>query len=266
MARPRKTGLDYFPHDCTASHDMKLEAMELCHGLEGYAFYFKLLERIYAGNGLNLLNTTSYGACVKGMGISKKKFDVMLQAAFDCELFERESFENTGEITSDSIRKRIESVNSRRVSGAETMQKPNRNQTGCQVSAELPSREKKSKEKKSKVVVPRAREDDYDDGPTDEEIRTATKRNLDISEVEDAARGIGLTVGTTHAEMINGYLTDYPKDWVLEAVTRTGRAEKQTWNLIEWLLKRWRDCNGPENDTRGHSPPEEPVNPYYQHV
>lgn len=45
MARPTKTGLDYFPHDTTTEND--LEYIEAKHGLIGYAVFFKLLERIY---------------------------------------------------------------------------------------------------------------------------------------------------------------------------------------------------------------------------
>jgi hypothetical protein len=47
MSRPAKSGLDYFPHDTDACGDEKLEALQSLYGNDGYAFFFKLCERIY---------------------------------------------------------------------------------------------------------------------------------------------------------------------------------------------------------------------------
>ena len=47
MARPEKSGIDYFPHDVDLSSDQKVEYIEAIYGLAGYAIYVKLLERIY---------------------------------------------------------------------------------------------------------------------------------------------------------------------------------------------------------------------------
>lgn len=156
MARPRKVGLDYFPHDAAASHDTKLMAMELEHGLAGYAFFFKILEILYAEGSLDMRNKATYGACVKALGVGREAFDAMLDTALECGLFEQETYDKSGILTSYSIQKRIESVNSRRVSVAETSQKPNSNTASCSVSAEFPSRvkEKESKEKESKEDIP----------------------------------------------------------------------------------------------------------------
>ncbi|MCY6354344.1 Lin1244/Lin1753 domain-containing protein [Clostridium sp. ZS2-4] len=44
MARPKKLGMDYFPHDCDASNDERVEGLRAVHGDDGYAFYFILLE------------------------------------------------------------------------------------------------------------------------------------------------------------------------------------------------------------------------------
>jgi hypothetical protein len=47
MGRPRKEGMDYFPHDVDAVFDEKIEALRTMFGNDGYAFYFISLERIY---------------------------------------------------------------------------------------------------------------------------------------------------------------------------------------------------------------------------
>ena len=42
MARPKKTTVDYFPHDC--NHRKTMFILENKFGNDGYAFWFKLLE------------------------------------------------------------------------------------------------------------------------------------------------------------------------------------------------------------------------------
>ena len=47
MARPLKTGLEYFSHDVTLSSDDKMQFIEAKHGIIGYGVFCKLLEKIY---------------------------------------------------------------------------------------------------------------------------------------------------------------------------------------------------------------------------
>lgn len=47
MARPIKTGLEYFSHDVNLSSDDKVQFIEAKHGIIGYAVFCKLLEKIY---------------------------------------------------------------------------------------------------------------------------------------------------------------------------------------------------------------------------
>ena len=47
MARPKRTGLDYFPLDCNAGIDDEIELVEAEYGLEGFAIFIKLLQKIY---------------------------------------------------------------------------------------------------------------------------------------------------------------------------------------------------------------------------
>ena len=49
MARPIKSGLDYFPHNCIP--DQRVELIEAEFGLTGYAIIFKLYEKIFVEKG-----------------------------------------------------------------------------------------------------------------------------------------------------------------------------------------------------------------------
>ncbi|OMF01206.1 hypothetical protein BK124_00570 [Paenibacillus amylolyticus] len=112
MARPKKEGMDYFPHDTDAVGDDKVEAMMALYGNDGYAFYFILLERIYrSANGeLDVSNFTIRTNLIKKLGISQEQFHPMLEAAFEIGMFDRKIYETRQCITSNGVKKRHSEV------------------------------------------------------------------------------------------------------------------------------------------------------------
>lgn len=115
MARPLKTGLEYFPHDVDASSDEKLVAMRAMHGNDGYAFYFTLLERIYRTEkgALNLSKPVWKAAVVSILNITRDNFEVMMCTAIDVGLFDGNEYAK-GIVTSRGIRDRMDDVVTRR--------------------------------------------------------------------------------------------------------------------------------------------------------
>ena len=108
MARPRKEGMDYFPHDVHAAADEKLEAMLMLHGAKGYAFFFLHLEYIYRRDELSVDVSGKIFRrvmCAK-MRIDEDEYDAILQTALECGLFDEERYNETGELTSEGVRKR----------------------------------------------------------------------------------------------------------------------------------------------------------------
>lgn len=116
MARPKKEGMDYFPHDTDAVNDEKIEAMRALFGNDGYAFYFILLERIYRADGgeLDVSNFTVRTVLISKLGIKQEAFDSMLDAAFEIGLFDRSVYKDRQCITSSGIKSRWEEVDSQR--------------------------------------------------------------------------------------------------------------------------------------------------------
>ncbi|MEK5415152.1 DUF4373 domain-containing protein [Paenibacillus sp. FSL L8-0708] len=116
MARPKKEGMEYFPHDTDAVNDEKIEAMRALFGNDGYAFYFILLERIYrSGNGeLDVSSFTVRTALIKKLGIDQDQFIPMLEASFEIGLFDPIYYETHKCITSVGIKKRHEEVENMR--------------------------------------------------------------------------------------------------------------------------------------------------------
>ncbi|MBY9077255.1 DUF4373 domain-containing protein [Paenibacillus sp. HN-1] len=112
MARPKKEGMEYFPHDTDAVNDEKIEAMRALFGNDGYAFYFILLERIYRSeNGeLDVSSFTVRTALIKKLGIDQDQFSPMLEAAFEIGLFDPMHYEMHQCITSLGVKKRHNEV------------------------------------------------------------------------------------------------------------------------------------------------------------
>lgn len=118
MARPIKEGLDYFPHDVDAADDEKIQALSAMHGNDGYAFYFKLLERIYRtpSGELDLSNVAikiSLASRVfpgENSENALKKFEKILDAALVLDCFDKKIFRKTRILTSNGIKKRVNEI------------------------------------------------------------------------------------------------------------------------------------------------------------
>lgn len=121
MARPRKQGLDYFPHDTAASSDEKLLLCEALHKNDAYAVFFKLLEgahRQRAGE-LDLSALDMRALFARRCNLELEAFEQVVNTAVSKGLFEAEAW-TRGVITSERIRKNLAAVQRHRVSGAET--------------------------------------------------------------------------------------------------------------------------------------------------
>lgn len=142
MARPRKDGMDYFPHDTDACNDEKIEALRMLYGNDGYAFYFILLERIYRTPNfeLDVSDAETQQILSRKIEVTPEKFAEMLNTALKWGCFDKKIFEERGVLTSKGIKKRASVVIEKRqkmrekyvsemerVSDAETQQKLSKN-------------------------------------------------------------------------------------------------------------------------------------------
>lgn len=162
MARPRKSGLDYFPHDTDAASDEKVEALRALYGNDGYAFYFIMLERIYRmpNAEMDVSDAETRQILSRKIAVTPERFDELLQAALKWKCFDPEIYRKRGVLTSNGIKKRAAVVEEKRARMRERYKKISAAEKGAEtgVSAEfLPSftfARKESKEKKSKAASP----------------------------------------------------------------------------------------------------------------
>lgn len=227
MARPQKAGLDYFPLDTDADSDEKVQAMIYLHGSDGWAFYTRLLMRIYktSTGELDISDAETRQILSRNLGFSVRNFDKMLQTALKKKLFDPELFDKTGRLSSAGVKKRLEVVVNKReemkaryarkqgVSDAETMQKPSRN------SAETPQR----KVKESKV-----------------NSSTTTTAREDLSKmISIYETNIGMATPLV-LESLDEIKTLYPLEWFDAAMKEAVANEARNLKYVKAILARWK--------------------------
>jgi len=123
MARPLKEGLDYFPLDCRM--DRKIEMLESIHGLEGFAVYIKLLQELYQTNlgeiKIEEGKFSTWKILGKRYGIQEESLKDIMDTLLELNLFDKKNIEN-GILTSDGVKKRLQSVDSIRFKDRERKQ------------------------------------------------------------------------------------------------------------------------------------------------
>lgn len=162
MARPKKEGLDYFPHDTYAQSSDKIEPLVMLHGAAGYALYFMLLEFIYREPNFTLdisdaetREETRNLFCMK-LKINVEEYEKIFKWLLKKGCFDKKLFYDEGKLTSAGIQKRASVVVEKRlkmrqtyadkktiVSEAETMEETAPETTQSKVKI----KEKKSKRK-----------------------------------------------------------------------------------------------------------------------
>lgn len=156
MSRPLQDGLLYFPHDVDASSDQKLEALEALYGNDGYAFYFKLLERIYrTSNGeLDVSDPETQKILAKALHLSLKRFGKILDTSLKKGCFDNEIYHEKKVLTSNGIKKRREPVISKREKMREVywQTKLNKEISEAETIPETTPETPQSKEKKRKSI------------------------------------------------------------------------------------------------------------------
>lgn len=124
MARPKKDGLDYFPHDVHALTDPKLESAILRYGAYAYAFYFVHLEYCYKSKDLCIdISDTEAGMEMREVIQMKLQmpadvYDNVLKSLLRHGAFDAAEYEATGHLTSNGIKKRAAGVFKKRMYAA----------------------------------------------------------------------------------------------------------------------------------------------------
>jgi len=238
MARPRKTGLDYFPHDVDASEDEKIEALRALHGNDGYAFYFILLERIYRSENaeLDISKKAILAALIKKVGVVEQKFFEMLETCFEVGLLDKEAYEQKRVLTSNGIKKRFEEVQAMRERWRKKKQKSKDEKeqesslifSGENSEETGESKVKQSKEKKSKVNTKENKINVADD-----------IYNQQLQQLHEIFANNIHPPTPIEAQKLTDWLNYVEAEIVVLAIEEAVKANKRTLNYVEAILKNW---------------------------
>lgn len=112
MARPFKTGVDYFPLDVNI--DDKIELLEAEHGIVGFGVWIKLLQKIYANNYWINWNNKSVIVFGNRVNVDKNTVNVIINSCVEWEIFDKSMLEKYEILTSRGIQKRFFEITKRR--------------------------------------------------------------------------------------------------------------------------------------------------------
>lgn len=253
MTRPRKIGMDYFPHDVDAVNDEKIEAMRALYGNDGYAFYFILLERIYRTETgeLDLSNAAIRAALVKKIMVSDEKFDAMLQTAFEINLFDREAYEKRYVLTSRGIIERFNEINKLREKERNKKVFPRENSEETvgktqgkfvENAGENSEETGESKVKKSKVKESKEKENISSSSSSISPPPSSYEAADDDADFKDIVNTFSSNIHPItpiEAEKLEHWLGDTEKDVVAAAIHEAVAHNARSMAYIETVLRTW---------------------------
>lgn len=115
MARPNKTGLDYFPFDVDFFEDDKIEAIFVEFGIKGEITVVKLLCAIYRNGYFIQWNDRLKIKLLKNLpGVSSELLEQIIKRLVKWDFFNESLFNSASILTSTGIQKRFFSISKRR--------------------------------------------------------------------------------------------------------------------------------------------------------
>lgn len=107
MARPIKSGLDYFTLDTDIDNDPKIEFLEAKHGLQGFAIFIRLLARIYRAGYYLQWGEREALVLSKRINVNINSINEVVNDCLNEGLFDPIQYTNHRILTSTGIQKRF---------------------------------------------------------------------------------------------------------------------------------------------------------------
>ena len=106
MARPQKTGLEYFPLDTDIAEDEKILCLEADTGVEGFGVYIKLLSTIYRNGYYMMWTENQLKIYSRRFFVDKNTLSTVVSVCNNLGLFDKNLFEKYGILTAHGIQAR----------------------------------------------------------------------------------------------------------------------------------------------------------------
>ena len=119
MARPLKSGIDYFPLDCNFMKDIKVRKILRACGPGAIAVIVNLLCTIYQGDGYYMLWDEDTGFLIADdVGVKESFVHEVVKTAVQADFFNAAMFDTRGILTSVGIQRRYKEATARRNNNA----------------------------------------------------------------------------------------------------------------------------------------------------
>lgn len=114
MARPQKSGLDYFPLNVDIDIDDKISLIESEHGIVGFGIIIKMFCKIYGNSYFYKWGEKEQLLFSKRVNVDINSVNACINSAIKWELFDENIYKKYGVLTSIAIQKRYSEAISRR--------------------------------------------------------------------------------------------------------------------------------------------------------
>lgn len=106
MARPQKSGIDYFPLDVYMEQDDKIALIEAKYGIVGFGVIIKLYKKVYANKGYYYeWNDRNEILFTKYAGVDQEQLKDIIKDSLEWEIFDKKIFNKYQILTSKRIQK-----------------------------------------------------------------------------------------------------------------------------------------------------------------
>ena len=115
MARPKKSGLDYFPLDVDIDIDDKISLIESEHGITGFGIIIKMLCKIYKNGYFYEWGEKEQLLFSSKVNVDINVLNACINSAIKWDMFDKTVYEKYGVLTSAGIQKRyLEAIGRRK--------------------------------------------------------------------------------------------------------------------------------------------------------
>lgn len=233
MARPKKDGLDYFPHDVYASSDPKVEPLILLYGATGYAFFFLHLEYIYRNPELffDISDAETREVICQKLKITQEEYEAILQTSLKHKCFDKTAFEEQGVLTSNGVKKRASVVTEKRKKMQKYYETKNTDISDAETGEETTPETPQSKVKESKVNKSKEKESKQNKSKV-----TTTTTDDEKNPFKFFSQNIGL-ITQFQSEFIESYIKDGVEQELITLILQDSIGKGNPWHWFKTVLE-----------------------------